>query len=109
MEKTHSLLMEKQNFAATFGCCTIGSGMGGCHDLFGFAVNSLDLNLKYCKNYCKRPGRDVRSVLFPNRISNPGQGSDSPPYWTGMYDSGCSARSNQASLYYPGARNPNFL
>jgi hypothetical protein len=28
------------------------------------------------RHFKKRPGRD----------SNPGQGSDSPPYWTGLYD-----------------------
>lgn len=47
----------------------------------------------------KRPGRD----------SNPGRRSDSPPYWTGLYDSGFSLRSNQVSLYYPGARDPTFI
>jgi hypothetical protein len=39
------------------------------------------------KNYV-RPGRD----------SNPGRRSDSPPYWTGMYE----AEYDSAALYYPG-------
>src|SRR6185503_16844424 len=35
------------------------------------------------------------SIRRPGRDSNPGQGSDSPPYWTGLYDSGFSLRSTR--------------
>ncbi len=41
--------------------------------------------MKHLKNR-KRPGRDVRSVFSPNRISNPGRRSDSPPSQTGLYN-----------------------
>ena len=40
----------------------------------------------------------------PGRDSNPGRRSDSPTYWTGIYDAKFN-NSYTASLYYPGALN----
>ena len=62
------------------------------------ANDETSLTTNVSEEMCKRPGRD----------SNPGRRSDSPPYWTGLHDSGFSLRSNQVSLYYPGARKPTF-
>lgn len=51
--------------------------------------NNEDESRSGKKNHIKRRGRD----------SNPGQGSDSPPYWTGLYNA------TNAFLYYPSTSN----
>ncbi|ALI37743.1 hypothetical protein NMY3_03561 [Candidatus Nitrosocosmicus oleophilus] len=45
------------------------------------------------------PSQKLESIKRPGRDSNPGQGSDSPPYWTGLYNA------INAFLYYPGTSN----